>query len=286
MSTKVFGTYDQAELDRQYNNAAWVPDAKEIIGRYRTDSDAVHARLKAKRDLRYDKAPGATLDYFPARAKGAPLQIFVHGGQWQQLAKEDSAFAAETFVARGAAFAALNFDLIPQVTLDEIVRQVRAAVLWLQRDAGRLGHDPQRMFLTGHSSGGHLAGMMATTDWAALGARTPPLSGIVAVSGMYDLDPVMKTFRRDYLKLDAEGTRRNSPIRHLQRVAAPVVVAYGALETDEFRRQGEEFASRLCAAAKEAEALSIKGKNHFDVISTLADPASPLARAVLGQMRL
>lgn len=287
MTEAIYGDYDQDQLDHQYNNGAWVPDTPEIIATYRPLSDAAHAKLECRRDIRYDDAPGAMLDVFPGTKPNSPILVFIHGGQWQMLAKEDSAFAAPGYVEAGAAFVALNFDLIPDVELDEIVRQVREGIAWVYRNAASMNGDASQLHIAGHSSGGHLAGMMATTDWqSACDLDQNPLAGATCLSGMYDLEPVMLTFRREYLKLDAAGIERNSSIKHLDRIECPLLVGCGEFETDEFRRQCTDFAKAVNDADKEADLLIVEGRNHFDVITTLGDRESPLGQAVMRQMKI
>lgn len=285
----VFRGYDQAELDRQYDHRAWAPDAREIIARYRVLSDEVHAKLAARRNVSYGASPGQTLDIFPAAraASGlAPVLMFIHGGQWQRLSKDDSAFAAPAFTAAGAAFVAVNFDLIPAVPLDEIVRQNREAVAWVRRNAADFGGDAARIHVAGHSSGAHIAAMLATTDWAEFGLGPDPLRGAACVSGTYDVGPLMLSFRAGYLELDEAGVARNSPIRHLDRLRVPLIVSTGEFESDEFRRHGADLADAARAAGGDCSFIPVAGLNHFEMVLELADPASPLTRAVLQQMAL
>ena len=286
-SQPIFLDYDQAELDRQYDHLKWVPDAKEIMARYGTLSDEVAGGRECHRDVAYGPSPGQRLDIFPTAGAGpAPVHLFLHGGQWQRMSKEESAFPAAALTEAGAIFVAVNFDLIPNVSLDEIVRQNREAVAWMVEHAAEFGGDPRRIYVSGHSSGAHITAMLATTDWAEFGFPTYPLRGITCISGTYDMDPLMKSFRGAYLKLDREGIERNSPIHRAQRVECPVIVSYGSLETDEFRRQGDSFAAAVRAAGKPCDFVPMEGFNHFSVGLELANPASPLTQAMFAQMEL
>ncbi len=281
MSDKIYLDYDQAELDRQYNQSAWAPDMDQTIARYATLSAHARDRHPPQRNVRYDPADGALLDIFPAKAPGAPVMVFIHGGAWQRLSKEDSAFLADAMVEAGAAYVAVNFGNIPAVTLDEMVRQNREAIAWVWRNAASFNADPARLFVCGHSSGGHLTGMMATTDWRATnGLPHSPLAGAICLSGSYDLEPVVLSYRGDYLKLDAQGVVRNSPIKHVGHIASPLIVGYADGETDEFRRQGDAFVAAVRDAGKECEFITLTGKNHFDMVLTVNEPDSPLGSAV------
>src|SRR3977135_1783645 len=178
MRMKAFLDYDQAELDRQYDQRAWAPNAMEVINRYAADSEAVRHRLGEPETHPYGESRAATLDLFRAHRPHAPIHVFIHGGAWRMLGKRDSAFAAETFVRAGAHFVALGFELLPVAPLDGRGGQFRSAIAWIFRNADRLGGDPKRIFISGHSSGAHLAATVLTTDWRGAGPLPPgPLLG-------------------------------------------------------------------------------------------------------------
>jgi arylformamidase len=281
VSEKIFLDYDQEQLNHQYDNPAWAPNMAEVVGRYGTLSAHAYDRLEVQRDVRYDTAPGALVDIFPAAEPGSPVFVFIHGGQWKKLSKEQSAFAAEPFVAEGAAWVAVGFDMIPHVTLDEIVRQNREAVAWVRRNAASMNGDPEKIFVGGHSSGGHLAAMMATTDWKATnGLSHSPVAGAMCVSGNYDLRPLNLSHRGGYLKLDAAGVIRNSPIEQLSHLSCPLIVAAGDGETDEFRRQARAFAEAVTAAGGACDYFEIVDRNHFECIFDMRDPDTRLGAAV------
>lgn len=287
MSEKIFLDYDQEQLNHQYHNPAWAPNLAEVVGSYATLSAPAYDRLEVRRDIRYDPAPGALLDVFPAKAPSSPVFVFIHGGQWQKLSKEESAFAAEEFVAEGAAWVAVGFDMIPHVPLDEIVRQNREAIAWVWRNAASMNGDPARVFVGGHSSGGHLTAMMATTDWRATnGLSQNPIAGAMCVSGNYDLHPLNLSHRGGYLKLDEAGVIRNSPIRHLQHLDCPLIVAAGDGETDEFRRQARTFGEAVTAEGKPCDYFEIAGRNHFECILDMREPDTRLGAAVRRQIGL
>lgn len=287
MEPKVYLDYTQKQLDDAYNQRIWAPNAQEVIDRYTTDSTAVRASYPP-RTFRYGPSADETLDWFaPARAGSAPVIVFIHGGAWRGLTKEDSAAPAPTFIEAGAHYVALNFATIPKVRLPDMVEQCRRAILWVRENAGRLGGDPERLYVVGHSSGGHLAGVMLTTDWAALGASTTILKGGLCASGSYDLEPVMLSARSSYVKLSEDEKLALSPIRHVGRVRCPVTVAYGDRESPEFQRQSRAFADALKAGSKfPSELIALAGVNHFEVAETLNRPDGVLGRAVLKLMGL
>ncbi len=287
MRTKAFLDYDQAELDRQYDQRAWAPNAIEVINRYAADSEAVRRRLGEPETHPYGEGRAATLDLFRAHRPHAPIHVFIHGGAWRTLGKRDSAFAAETFVRAGAHFAALGFELLPVATLDEMVQQVRSAIAWIFRNADRLGGDPKRIFVSGHSSGAHLAGTVVTTDWRAQ-FRLPPdvVKGALCISGTYDLEPVRRSARNAYVQLDAGMVDRLSPARHADNIACPVVVGTGERESDELKRQARDFAALAEGRGVPVRLIEGAGLNHFEIINTLASPFGLLGRMALQQMGL
>jgi len=281
----VFLHYTQDELNRQYDQRAWAPNAIEVVRRYTENSDKVRKRLGEPLVFSYGPTAAETLDVYPTSVANAPIHVFIHGGAWRLLSKRDSAFAAENFVRAGAHFIAVDFALLPTVTLPEMVAQVRRAVGWVYRNAHEFGGDPARLHVSGHSSGGHLAGCVAVTDWPALGLPRDVVKSTVCASGMYDLLPVRLSARNDYVKLTAETEHALSPIRHLDKLSGPIFVGYGSLESDEFKRQSRDFAaalgSRLAAPPAEYEGL-----NHYEVADTLAEPHTRLGRAALDLMGL
>ena len=149
--------------------------------------------------------PNMTADLFPATAGGAPIQVFMHGGYWRSLDKDIHSFPAEGFVAAGGAAVSLNYALAPAVTLDAIVEQCRAAIEWIADNASRLNGDPDRIFVSGHSAGGHLTAAMLCTDWAARGRPADLVKGGTAISGIFDLAPLMETSIND----DVPARRRS-----------------------------------------------------------------------------
>jgi len=287
MRTKAFLDYDQAELDRQYDQRAWAPNAVEVINRYAADSEAVRRRLGEPETHPYGEGRAATLDLFRAHRPHAPIHVFIHGGAWRTLGKRDSAFAAETFVRAGAHFVALGFELLPVATLDEMVGQVRSAIAWIFRNADRLGGDPGRIFVSGHSSGAHLAGTVVTTDWRAQ-FRLPPdvVKGALCISGTYDLEPVRRSARNAYVQLDAGMVDRLSPARHADNIACAVVVGTGEHESDELKRQARDFAALAEGRGVPVRLIEGAGLNHFEIINTLASPFGLLGRMALQQMGL
>jgi arylformamidase len=280
--SKVFLDYDQAALDRAYDQTQWAPNQQEVIARRVAAGDAVRARLGQPRRFAYGPAPIEGLDVFTTARANAPVMVFLHGGAWRGGDARSQAFAAETFVKAGAHFVVPDFAVVMDVGLDGMVAQVRRAVAWVAANAASFGGDASRIYVGGHSSGSHLAANVLVTDWAKdFGLPADLVKGGLCTSGMYDLGPVRLSARSSYVKFDDRIEHELSPIRHLSRLRCPVVVAYGERDSPEFQRQAREWAEALRAIGRLQALVVGAGLNHFELPETLADPQSPLGRAVL-----
>jgi arylformamidase len=279
---KVWLNYTQAELNNQYNQRYLVPNADEYAARNVADSAKTRAKLECRLDVSYGPHPDQRLDIFPAAKKGAPVVVFIHGGAWTRSSKESNSYVAETFVPAGIHFVAVEFGLCPKVTLDELVRHNRAAIQWVYRNAREFGADPEKLYVAGHSSGGHVTGMMVVTDWARdWGLPANVIKSALAGSGMYDLEPVRLSSRNEYLKLDVEAARRNSSIIRIPANGCPLVVCYGEGEQKEFRRQSIEFAAAWRAKGLVCKEFDLPKLNHFEVGQEYANPKAPFMKAFL-----
>lgn len=285
-SQKIFGSYDQAALDRAYFQRCWAPNCDEIIQWYTDASAKVYARMSAELNIPYGDSADERFDLFRAANADAPVLVFVHGGAWQALTKEDSVFPAELFVGAGVSYIALNFGVVPSVRLPDMVGQVQRAIAWLWRNGKAQGINSDRLYLCGHSSGAHLAAMALFADWQSLGLPRDILKGGLCASGSYDLEAVMLSYRGKYLQLNKAEEAALSPIHFVERLACPVAVAYGDQESPEFQRQACEFHRRIENAGGRTQLLVAKNLNHFEISKTLASPDGFLARVVLNMVGL
>jgi arylformamidase len=285
---RVFLDMDQQELDDAYTQIKYAPNQPQILARYASNSDAMRARIGKPRRLAYGSAPIEGLDLYATAVANAPIMVLLHGGAWRAGEAKTHAFAAEMFVAAGAHFAALDFDSVLATNGDlmPIADQVRRAVAWVYANAASFGGDPRRLYVCGHSSGGHLAAVVLTTDWIRdFGLPADVVKGGLLSSGMYDLQPVRLSARSDYVHFTDAMVEALSPQRHLDRLACPIVVSHGTAESPEFQRQARDFASAAKSAGKTADLLIGEGYNHFEIFETLANPHGVLGRAALSMMK-
>jgi arylformamidase len=263
--------YRKSELDTGYDQGVLVADPSPWLDVWRKGTERARRRTAEVRvDIAYGNSESERFDlYLPNhQPRKLPFVAFVHGGEWQQTMRADSGYPAKAIHHRGAAFVAIGYDAVPAVDLDSQVDQVRRAWRYLVENAARFGLDPTRGHLVGHCSGAHLAALAA---FDPLG--TPPLSAVL-LSGIYDLEPMRLSARNEYLRLTPETAARLSPIRSISRVGPTVLVAWGAREPEEFRRQSRDFARACKSRGLRTIQGELPGRNHFDTSLELADPHS------------
>jgi arylformamidase len=268
-------------VERQYNLRAAFPDHPEWFARWAADSAAARAELGGHLDLRYGIGPKQTLDLFPAARARAAL-LFIHGGYWRALDKADHSFVARPLVERGVGVAVLNYDLCPDVSIARIIEECREAVAWLTREGARHGVPVERLVVAGHSAGGHLAAMLFATDWKVYGVPVGAIAAGIAISGVFDLNPLVQVSFNADLRLDTGKARAVSPVYLAPRVRAPLLLAAGAEETSEFIRQSWLLWERWpeCHPSGRKGPLFVPERHHFSIVSDLGDPRSELVTVI------
>jgi arylformamidase len=279
---------DQQALDDAYDQMVYAPNRDQVHKRNMFNSDRVRARLGAPKRLAYGSKPLEQLDLFATSKPNAPINVFIHCGAWRQRSVRDYAFMAEMYVRAGAHWIGLDFDGVEGTKGDllPMADQVRRGVAWVYNNAKSFGGDPNRIYVSGQSSGAHLAGNVVTTDWSKYGVPKDVVKGGLLCSGMYDLKPVRMSKRSEYVAFTDQCEEELSSQRHLDRLNCPVIVAYGTYETPEFQRQNREFAAAVKAAGKPVSLLVAEGYNHFEIAEAIANPLSLLGSAILEQMGL
>lgn len=260
----VYGGYDRAGLEAQYNLRLGHPDRDIVYAEFATRSDALRRAQMGCYDLSYGPAERQKLDCFSA-GEGCPVLIFFHGGYWRALDKSYFGFLAQAFVAGGWTVVLPNYTLAPRAGIDEIVSEARAAVRWAARSLLPKG---MPLVAAGHSAGGHLALMCALDD--TTDQHGTPVDAAVPVSALFDLEPLRHTSINDLVRFDADAAHRNSPLNHVVPSPIPLLLMVGGAETDEFRGQTERFAGAWSIAGNQADTLVAEGLNHFSVLRALA----------------
>jgi len=279
---------DQQALDDAYDQEIWAPNRALIVERRKAASERARANLGPPRRVAYGPSEHEGLDIFDCGVMGAPVNVFVHGGAWRRNVAADYALQAEPLVRAGAHSVIIDFINVDQAGGDlfPMVRQVRRALAFVWRNAESNGFDRDRLYVSAHSSGSHLAGVVLTRGWREENLPADAFKGAVLLSGMYDLAPVRLSKRSSYVKFTDAMVSELSGQRHIDGLNTPLILAIGTCETPEFQRQSRDFAAAVKAKAKPVELIVGTAYNHFELLETLANPYGLTGRAMLAQMQL
>ena len=282
MTTETAYTFE--EMEPQYNLRARRPDYDDtVVPDWIARSMAFQARSPGKLDLEYGSGQRERLDFFPACAPGSPILIYFHGGYWQRGDKSVYSFLAEPFVGNGVSVALVNYDLCPSVRISQITPQARHAVAWIRRNAEKLGGSPDKIHVMGHSAGGHITAMLMATDWASVGDDLPRdlIKSGIPISGLFELEPLRFSSINDGVRMDAVEAASESPMNHPPSTDAPQLIVCGGAETDEFKRQSDDYADACATASRIIERYTVPDCDHFDELNALAKEDSVFFRKVL-----
>ena len=267
---KVFLDYTQEELDWQYDHSKRFPDNSIFQEERGAASKAAREKVKSHLNVPYGDHRDEVVDIFPAEGPAevrgkAPVVVFYHGGAWTRGSKNGYSFPALELAPRGIALVTTEFTKVPDGTLGNQVRQNRDATAWVYNSADAYGFDRDRIYIAGHSSGGHMCGMVLVTDWEKqYGLPRNLVKGAIAISGMYDLEAVYLSYRNNYLGLSEADWRENSSIFHIPKeTSAPLIIGCSEHDTAEFHRQPEEFLKAWQAAGHKGEFIELMDRHHF-----------------------
>jgi arylformamidase len=287
MSDLVYGGHTKDQLDELYSHRHRIKDYDDYRLRWVSDSETARKALKTVLDVDYGPGIAETYDVFRGDI-GSPIQVFVHGGYWYSQDKDVFEWMAPTFVDRGATFISINYPLAPTVTMTNLVDSVRRCLTHIYNNATVWGADPNRLFVSGHSAGGHLAATLMSTDWAGLDPALPEdmIKGAIPISGLYDLEPIRHLTMNDTLRMTEDEARKLSPIFTIPAVAGAVTMAVGTNEGPEFARQQSDYAAAWQAGGLGCEALLLEEQDHFSILDTYAEEGGVLFEAACAQMGL
>ena len=268
-------SWDRETVGRAYNSSAAGPEGAAMFQAWIERSKVFRAAHADHLDLVYGPRDRDRMDYFSA-GKDSPVLVFIHGGFWQMRSKDDFAFLAESFLAQGISVAMVGYPLAPDATMDEIVADAHRAIGYLAAELPRLGGDPRRVVVSGWSSGAHLATMVL---------EEPALRAGVAISGIYDLRPLLNSYVNDKLKMDASVAARNSPQSHLPKRSKPLDLFVGTSELAEMQRQTKDYARARQSAGLRTPFQEISGANHYTILEDMASPDGKIHRTILELLR-
>ena len=250
------------ELDAAYDNTRAVADSARILVGFEERSRLLAERYPGELNLRFGPRERQRIDFFRAGSPGAPLLVFIHGGYWQMRRKETFRFLAAGALHHGISVALPGYTLAPEQNLAGIVTEIRDALRWLREHADSLGFDRSRIVVAGWSAGGHLA---------AMAADEPGVTGVLAISGIFDLEPIRLCCLNDKLLLKPEEVAGLSPLR-LPLSEKPLFAVCGSDELPELQRQSWDFARHRAAAKLPGGVFTLAGRNHFTILEELETP--------------
>jgi arylformamidase len=276
---------DDETIEYHFNPRLTIPNAMDLIGELPGRAERARESLSGDYDVRYGPGPKECFDIFAAAsdAKGVPppAQIFIHGGYWRAMDKSDYSHLATDVVAAGVTHISLNYDLCPEVTLDAIVAEIRRAVIYIYQNAAALGIDGERLYIAGHSAGGHLTGMMMRQDWTEAGLPQDVFKGAMPISGAFEPEAILHTSINEDVGLDLDMARRNGLLDGPPTVAAPVLALVGGAEPEGFHALSESYVA-LCGNGKK---ISVAGANHFTVLNYIFQQDGDYFAAMMARIK-
>jgi arylformamidase len=286
MNEAVYKGFGKEEMEFHFNPRVSSPDYSRWAEERRKASERARETLRPWLNVPYGTSPRQVMDIFPTNKTGAPVFVHIHGGYWRGGSKDDNCHFAELFTKAGVTVVLVEYDLCPAVTVTEIVRQARSAIAWIFRNITAYGGNPEKLYISGLSAGGHLVAMALAHDWEAEGLRHQIIKGASAISGVYDLDAVLHVSVNEEIRLNPQSVRENSPFLHPPLPYAPLIVAVGGAEPRGWKQMSVEFFKVCQKQGLKCEYLEVPAADHYSLGSLLAEPDNSLTRAIFQQMGL
>jgi len=286
VSEAAYKGFRKEELEYQYNPRVSVPEFPELARIRAAQALKVRARARSWLDVPYGQSARERLDIYAGNRSGGPVLVYIHGGYWRSGSKEDNCNFVPTFTGRGATVVLVEYDLCPQVTVTDIVRQTRASIAWVYKNIARYEGDPSKIFISGHSAGGHLTAMALAHDWERDGLPADLIKGAVATSGVYDLEMVMRISVQEQVRMGPEVARQQSPFLNPPRVKCPLLIAVGSDEPPGWQQMSEDYFNYCKQQGMKVEYLTEPGANHYTLTEHLLDDSRPLTQAMVKLMDL
>ena len=277
------------DLEKEYNPSSIIGgNYQPYIEQYIALSESAKNQLDIT-ECQYGPKSSNTLNLFMPKSasqeKPRPLMVFIHGGYWQELSKNESQFSALDFIKNDIAFAAIDYTLCPEATIQEIIDECRLAITWLQVNSNQFNYNPNKIFISGSSAGAHLTAMCALNNNNKINANLEKIAGIILVSGIYDLEPIVKTTINKVVGMDNKSASKASPLFKDLKEMPDTIIAWGEIEPLEFKKQSINFAEALRASGTKVETLEICNRNHFDIILDLGNHNEVLGKKVINMIK-
>ena len=285
VSNQVYKQFRAEEMESHFNPRAVLPDVDGLIAERSAKSAETRKKLQNHRNLAYGDSERQVVDIFPAAKPNAPVNLYIHGGYWRAVSKDDVSQIANHFHAKGVTAVLLEYDLCPNVTLTDIVRQARQGVAWTYRNIANYGGDPDRFYISGSSAGGHLVGMVLAHDWS--GEEDIPedfIKGAVAITGVMDTDPVLYVTPNEQIQLTPKLSHTNNPMLNPPTLQSPLIIAVGADEPDGWRQMSKDYYELCKLRGQTCEYHEVPGTHHFSVTESIGEPGSLMQNLIFGQM--
>jgi arylformamidase len=290
MAEPLWHGYDQAQLNDQYKaSGTRIPNPEEYLASWRARSEQFRASSDCVLNVRFGPHPEEHFDVFRTARPNAPVHIFIHGGYWYSLSSKEFSFIAEGLAPAGFVAVVLNYALCPTITMTELVRQVKAGIAHVHAHARDWGGDPDRLTVSGHSAGGHLAATALTTDWPGFSRGKPAdmVKAGLSLSGLYDLEPVRMSYVNEHVRMTQAEAAALSPCKHLEHARGDLTMAVGGRESEQFHWQQEHFGAVWAQrTGTPPRVIDLPAHHHFSLLDELASPSGVLAQEVRRQIGL